>query len=60
MGGNPHYLPLSFDLICSVFMVIFREVSIVQVWGSILLHYGQLASPIQYCISGHIEDNVSF
>jgi hypothetical protein len=60
VGGNPHYFPLSFDLIYSVFVVIFKQMSAIQVWGSVLLRYGQLESPIRYCISGHIGDNVSF
>jgi len=36
------------------------QVSIIHVWGSILLWYTQLTSPIGYCISSHIGGNVSF
>jgi hypothetical protein len=40
--------------------LIFRTVSAIQVWGSILLQYAQLTSPFWYYISSHIGDNVFF
>jgi len=46
VGGNPHCFSLSFDLVSSVLVVIFRTVSAVQVWGSVLLLCAHLASPI--------------
>jgi hypothetical protein len=46
VGGNPHCFSLSFDLVSSVLVVIFRIVSAVQVWGSVLLHFARLVSHI--------------
>jgi hypothetical protein len=55
---------LSFDLVFFVLLLFslcfLGNVFAIQVWGSVLLHYTGLAHPIQYCISGHIGDNVSF
>jgi hypothetical protein len=57
MGGNP-----SLTLFCLfvLFLLCFLgQVSAIQVWGSVFLRYTRLASPIRYCISSHIGDNVS-
>jgi hypothetical protein len=60
VGGKPHYFPYHLIyLVCYVFVVIFKVVSAVQVWGRVLLRCVRLVSPIWYCISGHIKDNVS-
>jgi hypothetical protein len=36
VGGNPHHFSLSFDFMSCVLVVIFRIVSTIQVWGSVI------------------------
>jgi Zn-finger protein len=65
VGGNPSFPLFSCHFILFVclfcFCCVFQDKCMLfKFGGSVLLWYTRFTSPIRYCISGHIGDNVSF
>jgi hypothetical protein len=61
VGGNPHYFSLSFDLVSFCFSCDFQDnVCRSSLGGMFSCSVPSLQHPLRYCISRHIEDNVSF